>query len=180
VDDAGVADLVERAVGGDREAFGVLYDLHVQRVYRYVLVRTRRHHDAEDVTEQVFLKAWLGIGTYQNRGRSLSAWLYQIASNACVDRARRLHQVVYLEPDRIDPACTRAATELRQVVDADELARALRDLAPDQRQTIELRFFQDLDYDEVAARMNKREGAVRALQMRALVSLRRVLLAKAA
>jgi RNA polymerase sigma-70 factor (ECF subfamily) len=177
-DDPHVVALVNRVVGShDANAFGELYDLFVERVYRYLYFRAGSHPEAEDLTEQVFLKAWEAIGRYRWQGRPFLAWLYRLAHNAHIDHVRSQKPTTSLNNDDrpIELPSAAAAVELTRALDADLLGRALGELTPDQQQVIVMKFLEGLDNEQIAENMNKREGAIRALQMRALMSLRRVL-----
>jgi RNA polymerase sigma-70 factor (ECF subfamily) len=177
-DDPRVVELVNRVVvSRDANAFGELYDLFVERVYRYLYFRTGSHPEAEDLTEQVFLKAWEAIARYRWQGRPFLAWLYRLAHNAHIDHVRAKKPTTSLNNDDrpVDVPSAAAAVELNRALDADLLARALGELTPDQQQVIVMKFLEGLDNEQIAQTLEKREGAIRALQMRALMSLRRVL-----
>jgi RNA polymerase sigma-70 factor, ECF subfamily len=177
-DDPRVVELVNRVVGvRDPNAFGELYDCFVERVYRYLYFRTGSHPEAEDLTEQVFLKAWEAIGRYRWRGRPFVAWLYRLAHNSHIDHVRSQRPTTSLNSDDrpIELASRAAAVELDRALDADLLTHALGELTVDQQQVIVMKFIDGLDNEQIAQCMDKREGAIRALQMRALLSLRRVL-----
>jgi RNA polymerase sigma-70 factor, ECF subfamily len=171
-------DLVNRVViSRDPNAFGEIYDRFVERVYRYLYFRTGSHSEAEDLAEQVFLKAWEAIGRYRWQGRPFLAWLYRLAHNTHIDHVRTQRPTLSLNnsdhPVKLPSSA--AAVELSRALDADLLARALCQLTQDQQQVIVLKFIDGLDNSQIAESMDKREGAIRALQMRALMSLRRVL-----
>ena len=177
-DDPRIVALVNRVVVlRDPIAFGELYDLFVERVYRYLYFRTGSQPEAEDLTEQVFLKAWEAIERYRWQGRPFLAWLYRLAHNAHIDYVRSQKPTTSLNNDErpVELASSAAAVELKRALDADLLARALSELTSDQQQVIVMKFLEGLDNEQIAQSMNKREGAIRALQMRALMSLRRVL-----
>jgi len=177
-DDPLVVALVNRVVvSRDANAFGELYDRYVERVYRYLYFRTGSHPEAEDLTEQVFLKAWEAIGRYRWQGRPFLAWLYRLAHNSHIDHVRTQKPTTSLNNDErpLDVPSQAAQVELARTLDADLLTRALGQLTPDQQQVIVMKFIEGMDNDQIAASMDKREGAIRALQMRALMSLRRVL-----
>ncbi|MGI9146771.1 MAG: RNA polymerase sigma factor [Chloroflexota bacterium] len=177
-DDPSVVALVDRVViSQDSSAFGELYDRFVERVYRYLYFRTGSHPEAEDLTEQVFLKAWEAIGRYRWQGRPFVAWLYRLAHNSHIDHVRTHRPTTSLDDDDrpIELASPAAAVELSRTLDADLLSNALAELTIDQQQVIVLKFIDGLDNEHIAQSMDKREGAIRALQMRALMSLRRVL-----
>ena len=177
-DEPTVVALVDRVVAArDAAAFGEIYDRFVDRVYRYLYFRTGSHPEAEDLTEQVFLKAWEAIGRYRWQGRPFLAWLYRLAHNAHIDHVRSLKPTTSLTNDErpIELPSAAAAVELARALDADVLSRAISQLTLEQQQVITLKFVEGLDNEQIAQTMQKREGAIRALQMRALMSLRRLL-----
>lgn len=177
-DDPAVVALVNRVVvSRDASAFGELYDRFVERVYRYLYFRAGSQPEAEDLTEQVFLKAWEAIGRYRWQGRPFLAWLYRLAHNAHIDHVRTRKPTTSLNNDErpLELASSAAAVELARALDAEVLARALAQLTADQQQVIVMKFIDGVDNEQIAQSMGKREGAIRALQMRALMSLRRVL-----
>src|SRR5579859_5929914 len=136
-DDPTVVALVNRVVGTrDPNAFGELYDHFVERVYRYLYFRTGSHPEAEDLTEQVFLKAWEAIGRYRWQGRPFVAWLYRLAHNSHIDHVRTHRPTTSLNNDErpIELASPAAAVELERALDADLLAHALGELTVDQQQ----------------------------------------------
>ena len=73
-----ISRLVDEATGGDIEAFGNLYSIYLDRIYRYVFYQVRNKMTAEDLTEEIFLKAWEAIGRYQRKNVAFSAWLYEV------------------------------------------------------------------------------------------------------
>jgi len=177
-DDSYIVELVDRVVAArDARAFGELYDRFVERVYRYVYFRTGSHTEAEDLTEQVFLKAWEAIGRYRWQGRPFLAWLYRLAHNAHIDHVRSQRPTTSLTNDQrpLDLASPSASVELGRALDAEVIAGALAELTIEQQQVIVMKFIEGLDNEQIAQLMDKREGAIRALQMRALMSMRRVL-----
>ena len=177
-DEPSVVALVDRVVAShDAEAFGALYDRFVERVYRYLYFRTGSHPEAEDLTEQVFLKAWEAIGRYRWQGRPFLAWLYRLAHNAHIDYVRSTKPTTSLSNDArpLNVASPSAGVELARALDAEVLAGALSQLTAEQQQVIIMKFIEGLDNEQIAQTMDRREGAIRALQMRALMSLRRVL-----
>jgi RNA polymerase sigma-70 factor, ECF subfamily len=177
-DDPVVVALVNRVIDSrDPHAFGEIYDRFVDRVYRYLYFRTGSHPEAEDLAEQVFLKAWEAIGRYRWQGRPFLAWLYRLAHNTHIDHVRTQRPTLSLNNSDhpVELPSSAAAVELSRALDSDLLARALRQLTQDQQQVIVLKFIEGLDNSQIAESMDKREGAIRALQMRALMSLRRVL-----
>jgi RNA polymerase sigma-70 factor (ECF subfamily) len=168
--------LVARAVRRDAPAFGMLYELYLDRIYRYVYYRVGTTNEAEDLTEQVFLKAWEAIDRYEPRGIPFAAWLYRLAHNLVVDhyRARRpttpLDDVVEAEEPGLD-----VVEEIEAQLDAEEVRAALLTLNVEYQQLIALRFVEGLSHAAVAQITGKSEGAMRVVQYRALQALARVL-----
>jgi RNA polymerase sigma-70 factor (ECF subfamily) len=173
-----VVALVNRAVATrDADAFGELYDRFVDRVYRYLYFRTGNHPEAEDLTEQVFLKAWEAIGRYRWQGRPFLAWLYRLAHNAHIDYVRSHKPTTSLTNDErpLELPSPTAEADLARRLDTEVLAHALSQLTVEQQQVIVMKFLDGCENEQIALTMGKREGAIRALQMRALMTLRRVL-----
>lgn len=167
-----VRNLVERLKGGDADAAAALYRLYADQVYRYVYYQTRDADLAADLTSEVFLRMLEHIGRYSHRGVPFRAWLFKIAHNLVVDHFRERGRFAPAEglPDE-----TGTGEPDPPGLDRDQLAEALARLTAEQRQVVLLRFIEDLDIKEVAAILGKTEGAVKALQHRALAALRRLL-----
>ena len=176
-DDPEVVELVNRAIARDAAAFGELYDRYLERVYRYLYFRLGSQPEAEDLSEQVFLKAWEAMGRFRWQGRPFLAWLYRLTHNVLIDHHRSKRPTTSLnDPERpLDLVSEAAAVELTQRLDAHVLAAGIRELTPEQQQVIVLKFVDGMENAQIAQVMDKREGAIRALQLRALLSLRRVL-----
>jgi RNA polymerase sigma-70 factor (ECF subfamily) len=174
--DTEVNDLVLRAIRRDADAFGDLYDRYVDGIYRYLAFRVRNPTDAEDLSEQVFLRAWQAIGSYRPTGRPFSAWLYSIARNLVIDHFRASRPSVGLPEDALAPAgFAEPAVVLDQTLAMDRFREALQKLTPDQQQVIILRFIEGLGYEDVAEAIGKTSGTVRVIQHRALSKLRQLL-----
>ena len=88
--------LVERAIDGDANAFGRLYDMHVDRIYRHVYYRVGNVADAEDLTQQVFIKAWQAIHRYKKTASPFLAWLIKISHNLVIDFYRSKKSETYI------------------------------------------------------------------------------------
>jgi len=176
-----VPDVIERARGGDRGAFAELYDTHVEAVYRYVLYRVREPSDAEDLTSDVFTRAFANIHRYRWQGKSFLAWLYTIARNAVTDRRRRTRPTVELDNAyglaQDGPTAHDHAVRGEQV---DALRGAVKYLTSEQQEVLALRFVENMSSRQVANVLGKNEGAIRALQFRALGRLRKLLMAEVA
>jgi len=170
------ADLAQRASMRDQEAFAELYNAYVDKIYKYIFYKVGNGTDAEDLCEQVFLKAWEAIGRYKWCGYPFSSWLYKLAHNLVVDFYRTRRDQLPLN-DHIFSADEQAEAEhaLHLAVEAAEVRKALELLTPEQRQVISLKFIEGYKNPEIAEMLNKKEGAIRALQYRALRSLQAIL-----
>jgi RNA polymerase sigma-70 factor (ECF subfamily) len=168
------AQLVQQAKRGDRAAFAVLYHNFVTPIYRYCWLHAGgSKEDAEDLTSRVFLQALQSIGQYQERGRPFLAWLHTIARNLVTDYLRRQGRTVIL--DDALPSPSTVAEEVGIRLEHEQLRRAMAQLTAEQRRVVVYRFVLGYQSDQTAAVMGKRPGAVRALQMRALQTLRELL-----
>jgi RNA polymerase sigma-70 factor, ECF subfamily len=171
-DQAAIIALVDRAKDGDADAFGQLYDRFLPEILRYLTHRTGDAVAAEDLAQQVFLKAWQAIPRYQHRGVPFRAWLYRMAHNQMVDhfRARR-HMSDVTELDL--PEAPEAEERVLVQETNERLHAALERLSEDHRQVLVLRFLMEKSAREIGQIMGRKEVTVRGLQMRALHALRR-------
>jgi RNA polymerase sigma-70 factor (ECF subfamily) len=172
--------LVKRAIHGDAEAFGRLYALHLDAIYRYVYFRVGNGRDAEDLTEQAFLNAWEALPGYEQRGKPFTSWLYRIAHNVVMDHHRRRKPLVstpLLEKGHWEDERPTALEHMIKAEEVDGLARAISQLSEVQQQVIILRFIEGLSHAKVAAIVGKSEGACRVIQHRALAALNELLTA---
>jgi len=171
-----IPDAIERARNGDVAAFGEIYDTHVDSVYRYLLYRVREPSDAEDLTSEVFTRAFANIHRYRWQGKSFLAWLYTIARNAVTDRRRRDRPTVELD-NAYGLAAEGTTAHDRAVLgeEVDALRGAVKHLTGEQQEVLVLRFIENMSSREVATILGKNEGAIRALQFRALGRLRKIL-----
>jgi RNA polymerase sigma-70 factor (ECF subfamily) len=166
---------LNRAIQGDHEAFGKLYEDYVERIFNYVYYRTGNQHDAEDLTARVFFRAMRRIPQYQERGLPISAWLYRIAHNLVAnwhrDRGRR-PEVSLDEGFTAIPHSEHPEITLLQLEEQDHLLRIIRNLPPDRQQLIILKFVEHMSNSEIGQIMGKTEGAIKSLYHRTLLSLR--------
>jgi len=166
--------LVKRAASGDSEAFGELYSIYFDRIYRYVVYQVRDKMTAEDVTEDAFVKAWKAIGSCKGKEKTFSSWLYRIAHNQVIDNLRKQRKHLFTEMEDLAEACSYEPKE-QERLEHQEILDAISDLPSNQKKVIILRFIEGLANQEVAQILGKRQGAVRMLQTRALASLRQIL-----
>jgi RNA polymerase sigma-70 factor, ECF subfamily len=170
------SDVIARAVQGDADAFGDLYERYLARIYRYVFYRVNDAAEAEDLTEMVFLKAWEALGGYRLRDVPFGAWLYRIARNVVVDRHRTHKETLALEGHvalRDTVSSPEDSLDRRETIES--VAHALAQLSPVHQQVLALRFIGGLSHAETALVLKRSEEAVRVLQHRALYALRELL-----
>jgi len=169
-------DLVRRVQAGEREAFAVLYDKYFNKIYRYTVLKLGDRLEAEDMTQQVFVKALKSISSFKWRDVPFSAWLYRIAHNQVVDyfRKKARHATTPLDDVIIvSNEDTQRSVELKLRI--EEVGVAMQQLTPAQQEVISLRFAGEMHIAEVAEAMSRSQGAVKALQHSAILALRKVL-----
>jgi RNA polymerase sigma-70 factor (ECF subfamily) len=170
------AMLLQKAIGHDAEAFGRLYDMHVNRVYRHIYYRVGNEADAEDLTQQVFLKAWQAIHRYKKTASPFIAWLMTISHNLIVDFYRTKKDKAYLEAEVLaDGPASRPERSTEASFEQQRLRRAILQLGGDEQQVVILRFIEGFEFTEIASLLKKREGNIRVILHRALVKLRNIL-----
>lgn len=163
----------------DAAAFGDLYRLYSPQVLQYVMSRVSVRQEAEDLTNTIFEKAFAAMGRYEPSPAQFSTWLYTIARNVVIDHYRKRRLPIQEDADRELRRSPDPAHDPEALVLEDERRRRLRqailELTDEQRQVIGCRFFFNLSVHEVAQAMGKTEGAIKALQFRALERLHRQL-----
>jgi RNA polymerase sigma-70 factor (ECF subfamily) len=178
VSDASEDALLAAAMQYDEAALGELYDRYEAKIFNYIYRRTGDEALAEDFTSQVFLKMLESIRDQKAWHSSFSGWLYRIAHNLVIDHYRRKGRQGAMDIDDATPMPSQdAALEVKveQSLDAERLRSAIRRLTEDQAEVVSLRFLEGYSISEVAAMMNRSEGSVKALQYRAVATLRSLL-----
>ena len=169
--------IVQRAQTGDREAFAILHDRHRQAIYTYIYYRVEDQATADDLTADVFVRMVEKIGHFRPRGKPFISWLYTIARNLLTDHYRKRGKT----PDTLSlddvlvAGSDNPSAALEGKLAAACLRLALRYLTEIQKQVIIGRFLEARSNAEVARILGKTEGAVKALQHRALAALRRAI-----
>ena len=168
-------EILLHASQGDREAFGLLYERYIDRIFSYVYYRTGNVHDAEDLTARVFQRAMNHIRKYTDRGVPFSAWLYRIAHNLVANWHRDRSRKQEIPLDDLPVASARLdhpESSLVRSQEQDALLRLIRQL-PSERQTLLiLKFVENLSNAEIGQIMGRSEGAVKSLYHRTLLALR--------
>ena len=169
-------ELIERAKNYDHTALHAIYEHYSLGIFRYIYYRIGDYEMAEDLRAEVFVKMLEGLGAFSYQGWSISAWLYRIAHDRVVDHLRRTkrRQQEPLDEQYVDPAVGPDIISLARL-DHAALREAIAKLTDEQSQVIILRFIQDLSLREVAQITGRTEGAIKALQHRALQALGRQL-----
>jgi RNA polymerase sigma-70 factor (ECF subfamily) len=169
---------VAAAQAGDTAAFGRLYDRYVDSVFRYVLFRVGDRSLAEDVTSETFLRALRRLSSLSYQGRDVGAWFVTIARNIVLDHVKSSRfrlEVATADPDDGNDLQAGPESQVITQLTHTELLRCVRQLGDDQRECVVLRFLQGLSVAETAAIMGRNEGAIKALQHRAVRRLAQLL-----
>ena len=169
------AQLITRAQESDRAAWDEIFQRHYQRIYVFVFCRIGDAMAAEDVTADVFVEAWRGIRRYSYRGVPLASWLYRIAHNLIADFLRRRNRAKTQRLEDNGALTPQSGDEAETVALWQSISTAFRRLTLEQQQVLVSRFIEGLSLAETASLMGKNENAVKALEFRALKSVRKVL-----
>jgi len=168
-------DVLTRASQGDRDAFGLLYERYIDRIFNYVYYRTGNLHDAEDLTARVFQRAMNHIKNYTDRGVPFSAWLYRIAHNLVAnwhrDRSRR-QEIPINDVPVLPSKGDHPEKNLVRSQEQDALLRYIRRLPAERQHLLILKFVENMSNAEIGAIMGRSEGAVKSLYHRTLLALR--------
>ena len=152
---------VKRAIAGDKESFGELYKIFLNRIYRFVYYLVGDEFSAEDITQNTFLRAWNGLANFSLNEGTFQSYLYTIARNLVIDTQRK--KKVYSLDGMGDVVESQEAPE--EAVWRDEASEkvhaALSEMEADDQQIIILRFFEEMKFDEISKVVGKESGAVR-------------------
>ena len=169
--------IIDAAIAGDEAALAELYNLYFPRVYRYILARMGNPFDAEDLTEEVFLRVLDAIGRFQWREAPFSAWLFRIAHNAVISHRRKEGARGRSSPlSEALPVDSQGPEEMvANRLALNEVMKAADTLPEAQRRVIGYRFAAGLTVAETARAMGKGEGNVKVIQHKAIAKLREML-----
>ena len=172
-------ETVDRARTGDQRALADLYDWYMPRVYRYAVARIGNSVEAEDLTEEVFLKMLGGISSFRWKDVPFSSWIFRIAHNHVATHFRRNAQrggtTSAIPEDMVDGRHD-LATAVEEKIMMEDVRRATQRLPDAQREVIALRFAVGLSIADTAKVLGKREGNIKALQHKAVAKLQKMLI----
>ena len=166
--DSDIKNLVQKAQKGDKEAFGQIYDMFFEKIYKYIFFRTKETEEAEDLASVVFLKVWKNLSKYKvSKKAKFSTWLFQVARFTLIDHYRKKKIQVSIEDvqEMSDKDFTIHNAEL------SEAKKYLLLLSEDHQTVISLRYFEGLDFEEIAKVVGRTAVGTRVLLHRALKKL---------
>ncbi|HEY0607006.1 MAG TPA: RNA polymerase sigma factor [Herpetosiphonaceae bacterium] len=174
-----LSSAIRRAREGQPQALREIYDVYADLLFRYCYGRLHDPEAAQDCVQEIFMKAWKGIKTFEERcEHSLTAWLYTIANNVVVSYLRKYNRSRSLPLSALfQPDAAQLPDLASTVCDRIALRQALSQLTDEQQHVITLKFFIGLSNREIGVVVQRSEGAVKALQYRALGRLFRLLAA---
>lgn len=169
------AQLIKKVKKGDAEAFGVLYEQYVDLIFWYIYSHLENRLDAEDLTEEIFLRAWRALPKYNDRGLPFSAFLFRIARNTLIDHYRQSRPVQSIDDMELMTYSPGPEEAVENSIENSDLRKTIAALKEDYRNVLIFRFFSGYTPEETARVMQRSVGAVRVLQHRALSALKDLL-----
>jgi len=172
------SQLIRSAQDGNAEAFGELYRRHAEAIFRFLASRLSDPMDAEDLTEDVFLRVWRSLPSYNDQGVPFLAYLFRVARNALIDHYRRHDKFkgqVSIDDIPLRDKSQGPRESVSAALERQEIHHTLDQLRKDYRNVLVLRFLVELSPAETAEVMERSPGAVRVLQHRALAALRELI-----
>ena len=167
-------DLVKEAKSGSISAFQTLYMRHLDAIYRYFFFQTKDKFLSEDLAQDVFIRIWKAVGSYDAKKGAFTSWMYRIAHNLLIDHYRSkkaLHLKEGLEASYSEDWLEK----LDRNDKLEKIKEALSKLPQDYQEVVILRFFEDLGVEEVSVIMDKSEENIRVIQHRAIRKLKEIL-----
>jgi RNA polymerase sigma-70 factor (ECF subfamily) len=166
--------VIQQAKQGSEQAFGQLYELYFDKIFKFIYYRVSHKEAAEDLTEEVFIKAWTNIKTVKEE--SFNGWLYQIAKNKVIDYYRQKKVTVDLEDiQNVLESDEDLNEDANTVIEKKVFMKVLKQLTPEQQIIIKLKFIEDMDNAEISELISKSEGSIRVVQHRAILKLQELI-----
>ena len=179
IDNQNPKKLIDLARKGDSEAFQALYNQFAVPLFRYIFFRVARKEDAEDILQQVFLKAYRSLGNFKDTGNEPLAYFYTIARTTVIDHQRKKRDSLIDHMAEFAQTVPDQAIHVADLISARSdiavVKKALQELSEDQQEVLTLKYINDLDTSEIAHILNKTEMAVRQLQSRGIKALKQKL-----
>jgi RNA polymerase sigma-70 factor (ECF subfamily) len=169
-------ELAKRTAGGDKDAFGDIYGMLLDPIYRFIYWNLGSREDAEDLAEEVFVRCLANIEAYNPKRGTFKAWAFRIARNALMDHHRRRirRPQEELKEDTANGAAP-AGERIEEEQRAEALRATLAELNPTQRQVVIMKYFAEMSNAEVAQALGRSQGAINAIQHRALCRMGKML-----
>ena len=170
--------ILDRAILGDLDAFSILYEENVKKIYTYIYYRTGNTHDAEDLTARVFQRALKHIPKYKKTKVPFSAWLYRIAHNLVANwhrDSKRKKELPLEDHTYLQSKTDMPEMQIEKSQEVEKLMDAIHKLPNDRQQLLILKYVEDLSNKEVGIIMKKSEGAIKSLYHRTLKELRQLI-----
>lgn len=177
VSEKDIKELIKKSKKGDKEAFGEIYELFAERIFRYIYLKVGNKEEAEDLTQQVFIRTWESLKNFQFRKNPFSSWVYRIAHNLVVDFYRKQKETLSLNDEiRVEIVDSLDLDEnLYYKEEVKKILKFINQLPEEQKDILMLRFIDDLSYGEIAKIMKKSPLTLRVLQHRALKKLKELM-----
>ncbi len=172
-----MGELMRRAKAGDQDAFAHIYKEYFTPVYRYVYFRVRSKHEAEDLAQSVFVKAYEAIDRFEERGKNPLAYFFTIARNTVINYWRKKKEIVTDELESLGNHMLDVRYDPNDMIERHESIEAIKQgpsiLTEEQSEVISMKFLSELSNKEIAEALGKTEEAIRQLQSRGLRALRK-------
>ncbi|MGC9610893.1 MAG: sigma-70 family RNA polymerase sigma factor [Minisyncoccia bacterium] len=168
--------LILSAKEGKEEAFGQLYDKYMPAIYRFIFLKVGgQKAQAEDICHEVFMNAWQNIKNFRFQGYPFSSWLYRIAGNAVIDyyRTKKVNVDIETVPEDVFARTASLGEKFDERLDLEKIQLCLKKLEPSYQDVLIMKFVEELSNKEIAAALEKTEGAVRVIQHRAIKQLKK-------
>lgn len=170
-----IAECIKRAQVGDKDAYGQLYKQYYSRIYRYCRINMYNHPAADDVCQEVFIRAWKALPKFTLKdGGTFQAFLFRIARNCIIDLSRKKKEISIDQVEEIRKEDT-VIEGIAQKEAIEKVQKALAKLNEKDRQIIILRYFEEMSHSDVAKIINIREGALRVRTIRLLKKMKELL-----
>ncbi|MFA6105662.1 MAG: RNA polymerase sigma factor [Patescibacteria group bacterium] len=166
------AALAREFEGGSKEAFGELYEAYLKPIYNFVYYKTHHKETAEELTAEVFLKAYRSVNSYHSEKGTFQAWIYQIARHAIIDHYRSNKTILNIDDVWDLGSKEDVAKDIENKIMLEKVQKYIQELPSEQRDIIILRVWQDLSYTEIAEIIGKSEASCKMTFSRALKKLR--------